>query len=90
MVMVIPFTMVKMASFNVYLAAVACCCLVTESCLTLCDPMGDSPPGSPVHGISQARILEWVATGKTGKGKYKEYSKLKGLLVSSENKGNLQ
>ena len=35
--------------------------LVTESCLTLCDPMGCSPPGSSVHGILQARILEWVA-----------------------------
>ena len=36
-------------------------CLVTQSCLTLCDPMGCSPPGSSVHGILQARILEWVA-----------------------------
>ena len=35
--------------------------LVTQSCLTLCNPMGCSPPGSSVHGISQARILEWVA-----------------------------
>ena len=32
-----------------------------QSCLTLCDPMNCSPPGSSVHGISQARILEWVA-----------------------------
>ena len=31
------------------------------SCLTLCDPMDHSPPGSSVHGILQARILEWVA-----------------------------
>ena len=29
--------------------------------LTVCDPMDCSPPGSPVHGILQARILEWVA-----------------------------
>ena len=35
--------------------------LVTKSCLTLCDPMDYSPPGSSVHGILQARILEWVA-----------------------------
>ena len=35
--------------------------LVTQSCLTLCDPMDYSPPGSSVHGILQARILEWVA-----------------------------
>ena len=34
---------------------------VPQSCLTLCDPMDCSPPGSSVHGILQARILEWVA-----------------------------
>ena len=32
-----------------------------QSGWTLCDPMGYSPPGSSVHGIPQARILEWVA-----------------------------
>ena len=32
-----------------------------QSCLTLCDPMDCSPSGSSVHGILQARILEWVA-----------------------------
>ena len=31
-----------------------------QSCLTLCDPMDYSPPGSSVHGIFQARILQWV------------------------------
>ena len=36
-------------------------CLVTQSCLTLCDPMDHSLPGSSDHGILQARILEWVA-----------------------------
>ena len=35
--------------------------LVTRSCLALCDPMDCSLPGSSVHGILQARILEWVA-----------------------------
>ena len=35
--------------------------LVVWSCLTLCDPMGCSPPGSSVHRILQARISEWVA-----------------------------
>ena len=34
---------------------------VAQSCPTLCDPMDYSPPGSTVHGIFQARILEWVA-----------------------------
>ena len=32
-----------------------------QSCLTLCDPMDSSPPGSSVHGILEARVLEWVA-----------------------------
>ena len=35
--------------------------LVTQSCPTLCDPMDCNPPGSSVHGILQARVLEWVA-----------------------------
>ena len=35
--------------------------LVVQSCLTLCDPMGCSLPNSSVHGILQARILEWIA-----------------------------
>ena len=34
---------------------------VAQSCLTLCDPMDCSLPGSSVHGIFQARVLEWVA-----------------------------
>ena len=34
---------------------------VAQSCLTLCDPMDRSLPGSSVHGIFQARVLEWVA-----------------------------
>ena len=38
-----------------------CCCCVAQSCLTLCDPMDWSPPGSSVHGISQARMLGWAA-----------------------------
>ena len=35
------------------------CVLSLSSCLTLCDPMDCRPPGSSVHGILQARILEW-------------------------------
>ena len=34
--------------------------LATQSCLTLCDSMDCCPPGSSIHGILQARILEWV------------------------------
>ena len=33
-----------------------------QSCLTLCDPIDGSPPGSPIPGILQTRTLEWVAT----------------------------
>ena len=35
--------------------------LVAQLCLTLCDPVACSPPGSSVHGILQARILDWAA-----------------------------
>ena len=37
------------------------CCLVAQSCPTPCDPIDSSLLGSSVHGISQARILEWLA-----------------------------
>ena len=43
------------------LKRVCVCALVAQLCLTLCDPMDRSSPGSLVHGILQARILEWVA-----------------------------
>ena len=43
------------------LTCVYVCVLVAQSCLTLCDPMDCSPPGSSVHGILQAGILAWVA-----------------------------
>ena len=44
-----------------------------QSCPTLCDPIDDSPPGSPVPGILQARTLEWVAISfsKHESGKWK-------------------
>ena len=38
-----------------------CVRLVDQSCLILCNPVDCSPPGSSLHGILQARILEWVA-----------------------------
>ena len=38
-----------------------CCAESLQSCLTLCDPMDCRLPGSSIHGILQARILEWVA-----------------------------
>ena len=42
-----------------------------QSCLTLCDPIDGSPPGSPVPGILQARTLEWVAISFSNSWKWK-------------------
>ena len=39
---------------------------VAQSCLTLLDPMDYSPPGSSIHGILQARVLEWGAIAFSG------------------------
>ena len=55
-----PFSMVHL------IACVLRACSVIKSCLILCDPTDCSPPGSSVHGISQARILEWVAFPSPG------------------------
>ena len=49
-----------------------------QSCLTLCDPIDSSPPGSPVPGILQARTLEWVAISFSNAQKWK----VKGKLLS--------
>ena len=42
-------------------AAAAAAAKSLQSCLTLCDPIDGSLPGSSAHGISQARVLEWGA-----------------------------
>ena len=42
-------------------AAAAAAAKLLQSCLTLCDPIDGSPPGSPIPGNLQARTLEWVA-----------------------------
>ena len=42
------------------------CTHALQSCLTLGDPMNCNPPGFSVHGISQAKILEWVAISPPG------------------------
>ena len=47
---------IRMFSLTVYLG-----CEVIQSCPTLCNPMDCSPPGSSLHGILQARVLEWIA-----------------------------
>ena len=42
-----------------------------QSCLTPCDPIDSSPPGSPVPGILQARTLKWVAISFSNAWKWK-------------------
>ena len=49
-----------------FFLAVHMCVLVAQSCRTVCGPMDYSPPGSSVHGILQARILEWVVIPSPG------------------------
>ena len=46
---------------KIYLIIAAAAAKSLQSCPTLCNPIDGSPPGSPVPGILQARILEWVA-----------------------------
>ena len=58
--------------FSSWLTVLIFRCLVVQLCLTLCDPMDCTPPGSTVHGdspsmgILQARILEWTAMPSSG------------------------
>ena len=47
------------------LSVVAAAAKSLQSCLTLCDPINGSPPGSPVPGILQARTLKWKVKGKS-------------------------
>ena len=56
------------ATFISYAAAAA---RSLQSCLTLCNPIDDSPPGSPIPGILQARTLEWVAISFSNAWKWK-------------------
>ena len=63
-----------------------CCavlCLAAQLCLTLCDPMDRSSPGSSVHVIFQARILEWVAM-PSSRGSSQPRDRRKGLQHSRQ------
>ena len=53
------------------MATAAAAAKLLQLCLTLCDPMDSSPSGSPVPGILQARILEWVAISFSDAWKWK-------------------
>ena len=55
-----------------------------QSCPTLCDPIGGSPPGSPVPGILQARTLEWVTISFSNAWKWKVKVKLLSRVWPSE------
>ena len=51
----------KIMASGLIAAAAAAAAKSCQSCLTLCDPIDSSPPGSSIPGILQARTLEWVA-----------------------------
>ena len=54
-----------------FMAAAAAAAKSLQSCLTLCNPIDGSPPGTPVPGILQARALEWVAISFSNAWKWK-------------------
>ena len=58
---IIPVRGPNRICFQIGLVKCMHACSVAQSYLTLCDHMDYSPPGSSVHGILQARILDWVA-----------------------------
>ena len=53
------------------ISAAATAAKLLQSCLTLCDPIDGSPPGSPIPGILLARTLEWVAISLSNAWKWK-------------------
>ena len=55
----------------VHILAAAAAAKSLQSCLTLCDPIDSSPPGSPIPGTLQARTLEWVAISFSSAWKWK-------------------
>jgi len=69
-------TFMQSEMFQMSYAAAADAAKSLQSCLTLCDPINGSPTGSPVPGILQARILEWVAISFSNAWKWKVKVKL--------------
>ena len=55
---------------------------VAQSCLTLSDPMDCSLPGSSIHGILQARVLEWGAIAFSGEALYSQQKQDRKLTVA--------
>ena len=61
-----------------------CCCLATQSCLTLCNSMDCSLPGSSAHGILHARILEWVAVSSfRGSSRPRDWTCISGISCTT-------
>ena len=56
-----------------WLVVVVVVVVIAQSCSTLCDPMDCSLPGSSIHGILQARVLEWGAISEGDKYSYNYY-----------------
>ena len=61
MTKILEFQLQYQSFQRVFKVAAAAAAKSLQSCLTLCDPIDSSPPGSPVPGILQARTVEWVA-----------------------------
>ena len=59
--MVKTMKIVQLCEVQGYLKVAAAAAKSLQLCLTLCDPIDGSPPGSSIHGIFQARVLEWGA-----------------------------
>ena len=60
-----------MKSYSTSLAIAGAAAKSFQSCLTMCDPIDSSPPGSPIPGILQARTMEWVAISFSNAWKWK-------------------
>ena len=76
-----PMSILSVSPVKVLIAAAAAA-KSHQSCLTLCDPIDGSPPGSTVPGILQARTLEWVAIAFSNEWKWKVKVKLlSGVLL---------
>ena len=56
-----PWALPTLLCSEISVCVCVCVCAVAQLYLTLCDPKDCHPPGSSVQGVSQARILEWVA-----------------------------
>ena len=74
--------------YTFFSSAAAAAAKLLQSCPTLCDPIDDSPPGSPVPGILQIRTLEWVAISFSNAWKWKV--NVKSLLSDSYRPHGLQ